>query len=192
MFKNYLVTSLRNLWKNKGFTAINIAGLAIGIATCLLIILYVTDEMNYDKYNTKAGRIYRINNEVKFGGNQFDMAQAPPLEGPTIVKEFPQVEQYTRFRWHNSLLVKKGNENFRETRVIYADSTLLDVFSLELISGNPNTVLRAPRTLLITESMARKYFNRTNVAGETLVIDKNRNYTICGVTRDVPAQSHFS
>jgi len=192
MLKNYLTASLRSLWKNKGFSTINIAGLAMGIATCLLIILYITDETGFDSYNSNAGRIYRVNNEVKLGDNRFDMAQAPGPQGPAIIKELPQVEQYTRFRWHGSLLVKKGRGNFRETRVVYADSTLLQVFSLQLVSGNPGNILKAPQTLLITESMAKKYFGRTNVAGETLVINNNSNYIVSGVIRDVPRQSHFN
>lgn len=192
MFKNYFKTAWRNLWKNKFFSSINIAGLAIGVATCLLIILYVLDELSYDKFNVNEDRIYRINNDVKFGDHHVDLAQVPAPVGPAVVRELPQVEQYTRFRWHGSLLVKKGNENLRETKVIYADSTLLNMFSLKLISRNPKTILNAPQTLLITESMAKKYFNRTNVAGETLLIDNNRNYKISGVIKDIPRQSHFN
>lgn len=192
MFKNYFKTAWRNLWKNKFFSSINIAGLAIGVATCLLIILYVLDELSYDKFNVNADRIYRINNDVKFGDHHVDLAQVPAPVGPAVARELPQVKQYTRFRWHGSLLVKKGNENLRETKVIYADSTLLNMFSLKLISGNPKTILNAPQTLLITESMAKKYFNRTNVAGETLLIDNNRNYKISGVIKDIPRQSHFN
>lgn len=192
MFKNYFKTSLRSLWKNKGFSSINIAGLAIGISTCLLIILYVADELSFDKYNVKANKIYRVNNDVKFGDNQFDMAQAPPLLGPTIVRELPQVAQYTRFRYHSSLLIKKGDESVRETKVTWADSTLLDIFSFQLISGNPKTILNAPKTLLITESIAKKYFNRVDVAGENLIIDDNVNYKITGVIKDIPKQSHFN
>lgn len=192
MFKNYLKTSFRSLWKNKAFSAINSIGLATGLATCLLIILYVLDELSFDRFNDKASRIYRINNEVKFGDNHFDLAQAPAMQGPTVVRELPQVEQFTRFRWHNSLSVRKGNENIRETKVIYADSTLTDVFSLKLISGNPKAILNAPQTLLITESMAKKYFNRTDVAGERLLINNTTNYTITGVIEDIPRQSHFN
>ena len=107
MFKIYLKTAFRSLRKNKSFSAINIAGLAIGIATCLLIILYVLDEFSYDKFNVNADRIYRINNDVKFGDNHFDVAQVPAPVGPTVAREFPQVEQFTRFRWHGSLLIKK-------------------------------------------------------------------------------------
>jgi putative ABC transport system permease protein len=192
MLKNYLKTSLRSLWKNKGFSAINIIGLAAGLATCLLIILYVLDELSFDKYNTKAARIYRVNNEVKFGDNHFDLALAPALQGPTIVQELPQAEQFTRFRYHSSLSIKKGNENLRESNVTYADSTLLDVFSFQLVSGNPKTILNEPQTLLITESMAKKYFNRTDVAGESLLINNNKNYKITGVIKNIPSQSHFN
>ena len=98
MIKNYFKIAFRNLVKNKFYTSINITGLAVGIATCLLILLYVLDELSYDRYNTKANRIYRVNNEVKFGSNYFDLAQTPPLMGPVMVKEFPQVEQCTRIR----------------------------------------------------------------------------------------------
>ena len=129
MLKNYFKITFRNLLKNKFYTSINITGLAVGIATCLLILLYVLDELSYDRYNLKANRIYRVNNEVKFGGNQFDLAITPALLGPTMVKEFPQVEQYTRLRWYGSFLVKKGNENIQEGRVGFADSTLFEVFT---------------------------------------------------------------
>lgn len=96
MLKNYLKTALRNLWKNKGFSAINIVGLATGIATCLVILLYVMDELSYDKYNLQADRIYRIDNEIKFGDNYYNGADAPALMGPVFAKDFPQIEHYTR------------------------------------------------------------------------------------------------
>ena len=130
MFRNYLKTAFRNLLKSKFYTSINIIGLAVGLATCLLILLYVLDELSYDKYNVNADRIYRVNNEVKFGDNYFDMAVTPALLGSTMVREFPQVEQYTRLRWYGSFLVKKGNENIQEGRVGFADSSLFQVFTL--------------------------------------------------------------
>src|SRR6266487_2942843 len=171
MFKNYFKTAFKNLLKNKFYTSINIIGLAAGLATCLLILLYVLDELSYDKYNSKADRIYRVNNEVKFGGNYFDLAVAPPMIGPTMVKEFPQVEQYSRIRWYGSFLVRKGNENLKEGRVAFGDSTLFDVFTLPMISGNPKTALKEPHSLVITETIAKKYFNRTDVAGKSMLIN---------------------
>jgi putative ABC transport system permease protein len=148
MFRNYLKTAARNLLKNKFYTALNITGLAAGLATCLLILLFVLDELSFDKFNTNAGRIYRVNNEVKFGGNYFDLAVGPALMGSTMVRELPQVEQYTRLRWYGSFLVKKGNENISEGRVGYADSTLFEVFTLPLIEGNAKNALIEPHSLV--------------------------------------------
>jgi putative ABC transport system permease protein len=192
MFKNYLKTAFRNLFKNKFYTSINIIGLAVGIATCLLILLYVLDELSYDRYNVNAGRIYRVNNEVKFGNNHFDLAVAPAMMGPAMVKEFPQVKQYTRIQWYGGFLVRKGNENLRENRVAYGDSTLFDVFTLPMIDGNPKTALKEPHSLVITETVAKKYFNRTDVAGKDMLINDTGNYKITGVIKDIPAQSHFN
>ncbi|HEY6976345.1 MAG TPA: ABC transporter permease [Chitinophagaceae bacterium] len=192
MFRNYFKTAFRNLLKNKFYTSINIIGLAVGLATCLLILLYVLDELSYDKYNVNANRVYRVNNEIKFGGNYFDIAQSPGVMGPAMVAELPAVEQYTRIRWYGSFLVRKGNENLKEVRVAYGDSTLLDVFTLPLAAGNPKTVLREPHSLLITESIAKKYFNRIDVAGKTMLINDTGNYKITGVIKDIPEESHFN
>lgn len=192
MLKNYFKTAIRNLTKNKFYTSINIIGLAVGIATCLLILLYVVDELSYDKYNVNADRIYRVNNEVKFGDNHFDLAVAPAMMGPTIVKELPEVKQYTRLRSYGSFLVKKVNTNLRENRVAYGDSTLFEVFTLPMIEGDPKTALVEPHSVVITESMAEKYFNNTDVIGKNLIINDTGNYKITGVIKDIPAQSHFN
>ena len=192
MFRNYFKTAFRNLLKNKFYTSINVIGLAVGLATCLLILLYVLDELSFDKYNVNADRIYRVNNEIKFGGNYFDLAQGPALMGSTMVREFPQVEQYTRIRWYGSFLVKKGNENMQEGRVGFADSTLFDVFTLPMIAGDPKTALKEYHSLVVTETVAKKYFNSTDVFGKTLRINDTGNYKITAVIKDIPKQSHFN
>src|SRR6266496_3644909 len=192
MFRNYFKTAFRNLLKNKFYTSINVIGLAVGLATCLLILLYVLDELSFDKYNVNADRIYRVNNEIKFGGNYFDLAQGPALMGSTMVREFPQVEQYTRIRWYGSFLVKKGNENMQEGRVGFADSTLFDVFTLPMIAGDPKTALKEYHSLVVTETVAKKYFNSTDVVGKTLRINDTGNYKITAVIKDIPKQSHFN
>jgi putative ABC transport system permease protein len=192
MLKNYFKTAFRNLRKNPFYTSINIIGLSVGLATCLLIMLYVMDELSYDGYNAKAERIFRVNNEIQFGGNHFDMAVAPAQMGTTIVQEIPQVEQYTRFRYFGSFLVRKDKMNLRESSIEWADSTIFQVFTLPLIGGDPATALREPNSLVISEKIARKYFNRTDVVGKTLVINDTSNYTITGVMRDIPEQSHFN
>jgi putative ABC transport system permease protein len=191
MFKNYFKTAFRNLSRNKFYTSINIIGLAVGLATCLLIFLYVTDELSYDKYNVNADRIYRVNNEIKFNGNYLDLAQVPALMGLTMLRELPEVQQYVRMSWYGSFLVKKGNENIQEQKVGYADSTLFDVFTLPVIEGNPKTALKDYHSLVITESIAKKYFNSTDVVGKTMLINDTANYKITAVIKDIPKQSHF-
>jgi putative ABC transport system permease protein len=192
MLQNYLKIALRNLWKNKGFSAINITGLAVGLATCLLILLYVLDELSFDGYNVHADRIYRVDNQMKFGNNQFDASQSGPLMGPTFMQDFPQVESYVRFRNRGGFFVTKGGELFKEEKVIYTDSTLFDVFTLPMVAGDAKTALKEPHSMVITESTAKKYFNTTDVVGKTMVINNKTNYTITGVIKNVPAQSHFN
>ncbi|MFZ1799213.1 MAG: ABC transporter permease [Chitinophagaceae bacterium] len=194
MFKNYLKTAFRNLIKNKGFSAINIIGLAAGLASCLLIILYVTNELSYDHYNKNIDQIYRIDADLKFGGHNFILASSPDPLGSTLKSELPQVKQYVRLRDHGGLLVKKGNQNIQEDKVILADSTLFDVFTLPMLAGDPQTALVNPNSVVITESTAEKYFPKTSVGtvlGKTLTINDTTLYKITGIIKDVPNASHF-
>src|ERR1700712_5072981 len=114
MIRNCKKTAVRNLLKNKGFTAINVLGLALGLATCLLIVFYVFDELSYDLYNVKADRIYRINNEIKFGGNENSYAVAPAPTAAALKADFPEIEQVARFRSRGGYKVKLGNQNIQE------------------------------------------------------------------------------
>ncbi|MGZ3924684.1 MAG: ABC transporter permease [Flavisolibacter sp.] len=192
MLKNYFKIAFRNLWKNKGYSAINIIGLAIGIATCLLISLFVIDELSFDRYNKNADRIYRVNSDLKFGGEAHIMAVCPDPLAATMVRDYPEVENAVRFRSYGPSLVKKGNENIKEERIIYADSTVFSVFTLPMVAGNPKTALAEPNTVVITESTAKKYFGTTNVLGKVLRFDNTRDNKITGVIKDVPQNSHFN
>ena len=191
MLRNYLKTAFRSLWKSKGFSAINIIGLAIGLSTCLLILIFVMDELSYDRYNVKADRIYRLDGDIKFGGNHFILAVAPAPAGPAVRRDYPEVEKEVRFRQQGGRLVKKGDQNIQEDAVVFADSTLFDVFTLPMISGDPHTALVDAHTVVITERMARKYFNAVDVVGRTLMINDTIPYKVTGVIKDIPAQSHF-
>lgn len=191
MYKNYFTIAWRTFLKSKGYSFINIAGLAVGLAACLLIGLYVKHELSYDRFHEKAERIYRVNMELRFGDNHLEIAQANPLFGETAKNELQEVEQFTRLRWYGSFLVKKGDENIREGNVAWADSTLFDVFTLPMISGNPKTALTEPNSIVITESVARKYFDRTDVVGETFTIDNTKSRKITGVIKDLPSNMHF-
>jgi putative ABC transport system permease protein len=192
MIKNYIKTAFRSLRKNKGFTAINILGLALGLATCLLIVLYVVDELSYDRYNTKASRIYRVNEDLKLGGNNVLYAACMPPLAKTLKAEYPYVENAVRLKTIGSWHVKKGNVNILENRLAYADPAIFDVFTLPMINGNPASALVEPNSVVITETTAKKYFNSTNVVGKVLVLNDNTSFKITGVIKDIPKQSHFN
>lgn len=191
MIKNYIKTAFRNLMKNKGFTFINVLGLALGLATCLLIVFYVYDELSYDRYNTKADRIYRVNNEIKFGGLENSYAITPAPAAQALKADFPEIEQVTRMRNRGGNQVRKGNQDIQEDLMVYADSTLFDVFTLPMIQGDPKTALVAPHSMVITEDMAKKYFNRVNAVGEVLTLNDSIRYKVTGVIKNIPEQSHF-
>ena len=192
MFENYFKTAWRSLRKNKIFSILNITGLSIGLACSLLIALYVLDELNYDRFNTHANLIYRIDERVKYGDFNYNGAEVPAIMGPAFAKDFKQIDHYTRLKYSPGVVIRKGEENIREDKVIYADSSLFDVFTLAMIAGNPKTALKEPHSLVITESAARKYFNSLDIMGKTVLVDGTNVYTITGVIRDIPRQSHFN
>lgn len=191
MFSNHLKIAFRNLWKSKGYSAINIIGLAFGLAICLLITLFVIDELSYDKFNAKADRIYRINADFLVNGGSFNERTVPALLGEVLVKDYPQIETSVRIIGTHDFLVKKGAETLVEPGGCYADATLFDIFSLPMLSGDPKTALVQPNSLVISESVARKYFGSTDVLGKTLHLDNTADYQITGVIKDIPAQSHI-
>src|SRR5205085_7504166 len=177
MLKNYFKIAVRTLLKNKIYSLINITGLAIGLACFLLIALFVTDEFSYDRYNKKADRIYRVDAEIKFGGNEFKLAVCSDPMGATLKKDYPEVEQYTRIYSDGSQLLKTGNEFIREDNIVHADSTLFDVFTLPAIAGDTKTALNEPNTVVITETMAKKYFGTVDALGKVIIKD-NTSYRV--------------
>jgi putative ABC transport system permease protein len=179
------------LWKNKAFSAINIIGLSAGLAVCLLIVLYVKDELSYDKYNEKAADIYRLDADIFFNGTQFTSSIAPAPVAPTLKKDFPQVIQYARLRNWGDIRVKKDNQNIQNHNAVFADSTFFQVFSIPFIAGNRLTALNEPNSIVIDETTARKYFNSTDVLGKTMYVDNSVNCKITGIMKDIPPQSHF-
>lgn len=191
MIKNYLKIAWRNLWRNKAFSAINIFGLAMGLAICMLITLFVVDELTYDQFNEKADRIYRINTDIQLSGSTFNDRVTPAPMAAVLIKDYPQIEQAVRIRGGGNMLVKKGNETVIEPNSFSADATLFDVFTLPMIVGNPKSALSQPNSMVISESIALKYFNSTDVIGKTLKIDNTTLYKITGVIKDTPPQSHL-
>jgi putative ABC transport system permease protein len=194
MIKNYFKIAWRNLLKNKGFSAINIFGLAVGIACCLLITLYVTDELSYDRYHEKGDRIFRLNTEVRFGGSEQYSAQTSDLLGSTLKKNYPQIENYVRFYDGGPYLIKKSGtvNNIREEKIFFADSSIFDVFTFPLVAGNPQTALTEPNTIVISETAAKRHFANQNPIGQSLNLDNKMDYKITGVMRDISENTHFT
>lgn len=196
MIKNYLKIALRNLWKHKGFSAINIIGLAMGLACFIVIAMYVVDEISYDKFHEKANRTYRINTDIRFGGTDLNMAVSSDPLGAALKKDYPQVEEFTRlFGSDGSKLIKKGNDYINETRITHADSTLFNVFTLPAITGDTKTALNEPNTVVITETAAKKYFGSVNEAiGKNVETNENGStlYKVTAVIKDILRNSHFN
>ncbi|MHA4742387.1 ABC transporter permease [Dyadobacter sp. MSC1_007] len=193
MLKNYLKIAWRNLRKHKFYTFLNIFGLSLGLASCLLITLYVVDELSFDRSFDHAERIYRVNADIRFGGADMSLAVAPDPLAFTLKKDYPQIEQVVRIRETGSQLVRKAevNENLKEDHVVYADSTFFKVFSLPLIMGDRDKALKEPHTVVISERDAVKYFGNENPIGKSLLIDSKETYTVTGVMQNIPARSHM-
>lgn len=191
MFKNYLKVALRNLWKNKAFSAINIIGLATGLAVCLLIVLYVKDELSFDKYNVNANRIYRIDADIYFNNTEANMAVSPDPLGPALKRDYPAVEQIARVNYQGDILIKKDDQNEQDQHAAFVDSTFFKVFSIPMIKGDPATALQEPNSIVIDETTAKKYFNTIDVLGKNLYVDNSTNCKITGIIKDMPQQSQF-
>jgi putative ABC transport system permease protein len=191
MFKNYLKVAFRNLWKNKAFSAINIIGLATGLAVCLLIVLYVVDELSYDRYNKNAGSIYRVDADLVFNGTRFNSAVTPEPLAAALKRDYPQIKQVVRIAYQGDVLVKKGAENIKDHHAAFADSTFFEVFTFPALYGNLSTALNEPTAIVIDETTARRYFNSTDVLGKILRIDNTTNCKVTAVIKDMPRTSHF-
>ena len=190
MFKNYFITAVRSLTRNKGFSAINIVGLAVGLATFSLISLYVYHELSFDRYHKHADRIFRIVENLRTENELLLQSVSSPPMGPHLGKDFPEVEAYVRFQQWN-LLAERNGISYYEPDSYIVDSTIFDVFSFKLLKGDKKTALRDPYSIVLTETMAKKYFGDEDPLGQQIKMD-NDMYKVTGVVEDVPENSHFS
>lgn len=190
MVKNYLKIALRTLRRQRFYSFINISGLAIGLACTLLIVLFVVDELSYDRYNKNANRVYRIATEIKFGGKHFHMPYSPAPLAEALVNDYPEVQSSFRFRSRGRYLVKSGTRNFREEKLVFADSSIFSVFNIDLIYGD-RSCLDKPNSIIIDNTTSRKYYGDKNPIGERLLLDNDRDVEVTGVYEDIPSQSHY-
>jgi putative ABC transport system permease protein len=158
MFRNYFITAWRNLRRNKLYTTINIFGLSVGLAACLLIGVYISHELSYDKFNVNANRIVRATMEYGSAGTINTTATTGTKVGPQFKRMFPSIEEYARtFITHN--VVKSGDKIFDEPRILYADPSFFKIFSFHIVEGDASSALDAPDKIVISQSMAKKYFD---------------------------------
>jgi putative ABC transport system permease protein len=191
MFKNYIKIAFRNFVKHKGFSFINIFGLAVGIACCLMIVLYVLDEMSFDRYHEKADRIYRVGLRGFVNNNAFDGVVTCSPMAQTLVREFPEIEAATRIRNFGFPVFRYEDKVYSEEKVFWVDQDFFDVFSVSFLKGNPRTALAEPLRIVLTRSMALKYFGDEDPLGKHLIADNRRDYMVTGVIEDTPRNSHF-
>ncbi len=191
MIKNYLKIAWRNLWKNKLFSLINIIGLAVGVACCILIFLYVQNELSYDTFNDKADRIYRVTSHIIQENKDEYFAPTSPITSKKIQAAFPEVEKIVRFNFARRPVAYK-EKRFYDTKILYADSTLLDIFNFPLTEGNPKKALSAPYTIIVTEKIAKKYFGSEPALGKMLKFSDSLSVMVTGVMKDIPLNSHIN
>ncbi len=192
MFSNYFKIAFRNLWRNKSLSTIHILGLSLGIATCLLIVLYIQHELSFDRYNEKADRIYRVTFRGLMQGGELKEANVMPPVAGTFKMNFPEIEETVRLRQVGRPRVSVGDQVFKDDEMAFADPTIFRVFTLPLIKGMPDEVLKQPNTIVITPRQAMKYFGTLDVIGKTLNFkDFQTVFTITGLVKEMPSTSHF-
>jgi len=192
MLKNYITIALRNLFRQKGFAIINISGLTIGLTVSALIILYIVHELGYDRFHDNSERIYRVAIHGEISGQEINVAVSSPPFGPALVNDFPEIVDYTRINPPQNSLFAFGDEKYYEDEILFADSSFFKIFTIPFIYGDPETALEVPRSIVLTESVATKYFGEEYPVGKVLRYNDQADLTVTGVCEDYPDNSHFT
>jgi putative ABC transport system permease protein len=192
MLKNYLLASIRSLRKHFSYSAINIVGIGLGLATCILLSVWINHELSYDHFHKNANRIYRGALEYSFGGQTSKTSVSPTALLPVLKKNFAEVENgvriYNPSKW-NPYIIKNDDKLFQEKKFYFADSTFFQVFSFNLLKGNPDKALTEPNSLILTQASAKKIFDTEDIIGKTLTINGKTEYKITGLLEDLPSNS---
>jgi putative ABC transport system permease protein len=192
MLSNYLKITSRNLWRNKTFASINIAGLAIGMATCILILLFVQHELSFDRFHEKADRIYRVTFSGNVQGQVMHEASVMPPVAQALKADYHEIETSTRLREMGKPTIKYQNNTFKGDKAAYIDANFFEVFTLPLLHGDPTSVLQQPNTVVLTKHIAKKYFGNSDPIGQILSIENiTAPCTVTGIINDIPSNSHF-
>src|ERR1700677_1028195 len=192
MLRNYLKTSWRSLLRGKSFSVINISGLIVGMAGATLILLWLFNEVSYDRFHVNKDRIYKLYVMTDIPGEEhltIDVASQPI--GPAMKAKFPEVETFSRMLPVDHFLFTAGDKSFTKLRGSFADPAFLQIFSFPLIAGNKGQQLGTVYSIVLTEKLARKLFGTTDVIGRTVRVDSTDHFTVTGVLRDLPANTEF-
>ncbi len=191
MIKNYITIALRNMRKHSFYSIINILGLSVGVAVCLVIALFIVNELSYDRHFENAHRIYRMESDIMFGGNHFQMTYAPAPMADALPMEFPEIEAAVHFRERGSYLVKREMDNIREENVIWAGKDFFKIFNIPILEGNTEHALNIPNTMAVSKKVANKYFPGESAMGQSLILDNQWEFKITAIYEDLPINSHF-
>ncbi|MHC4912751.1 MAG: ABC transporter permease, partial [Planctomycetota bacterium] len=191
MFKNYLKIAIRNILRQKGYTFINVFGLAVGMACCIFILAYIVDEISFDRFHEQADNIYRINTTGIVSGRTIKVGTVPAPMAQTMVNDFPEVLDGVRFRSYGNMTVNYQEKTYLEPGLLYTDNSIFSIFTFKLLLGDPNTVLKAPYTVVITPEIAHKYFDNENPVGKIIRLNNDEDYSITGIIEKPPANSHL-
>ncbi|MFO7867524.1 MAG: ABC transporter permease [Candidatus Aminicenantes bacterium] len=189
MLKNYLKVVWRNIKRHKGYSFINIAGLAIGLACCLLICIWVLDELSYDKFHENASNLYRVEENQFYSGRTYHVTVTPYPLAPALVEEIPEIIDAARYVWAGGRLFRYGEQAFYENSVRAVDPSFLKMMSFPLIRGNPDTALDSPFSLILSRDQAGKYFGNENPIGKVITADNQHELTVTGVMENIPHNS---
>jgi putative ABC transport system permease protein len=195
MLKNYFKSAWRNIWRSKVFSTINILGLSIGLACCVLMFLFIQNELSFDKFHAHAKNIYRVTSEAEGPNGKTNLAVTPAPWAPIMKKDYGEVRNYARLLGAEKTDIgQPGQEHFYESHLLYADSTFLDIFSVELKKGNPKTALQQPNSIILTEETAKKYFGDENPIGKPLEVNSfvgRVTVQVTAIAKKLPPNSHF-
>ncbi len=191
MLKNFFRVAFRNIFKHKGFAIINVTGLAVGLTAALLIILWIQDELSYERFNTYGADIYRVEEDQFYSGERYHVTVTPHPSGPVWKEKIPEIVEQTRINSLSRILFRKGEKVFYESSIVGADSGFFKMFSLPLLLGNPETVFEAPNSVVLTESMAKKYFGDEDPLGQSITMENRMQFMVTGVLKDIPKNSMF-
>ena len=194
MIRNYIIVTFRNLWKNKGFSFINIFGLATGIACSLLIFLFIKHELSYDRFHKDAENIYRVAKDfTNDDGSRIPDATTPAPLAPAMQKELPEVATITRLRpnWGRSFLLKYGDKKLTEGKLYGVDSSFFDVFTFPFVLGDAKSAFKDISSIVLTETAAKRMFGKENPLGKTINVDAFGDMMVTGIIKDVPVNAHF-